>query len=218
MYHRIVPKSEAGNSLAAMMIEPELFRSQLGELHRGGWRTITLDRLAAAMRHGTRVPPRTFAITFDDGWDDGYRHALPIMREFGYTATFFVISNRIGSPGFLSKRQLLGLEATGNEIGNHTMDHASLSTLDYPQAVHDIDGASAALERVLGHRPASFSYPKSGVAPYVVDAARVCPGLEIAVTTEQGMTESWRGRFESPRVNVGSAVSGSALLAELEAG
>jgi peptidoglycan/xylan/chitin deacetylase (PgdA/CDA1 family) len=218
MYHRIVPKSEAGNSLASMMIEPEVFRSQLRELHRGGWRTMTLDRLAATMRVGARVSPRTFAITIDDGWDDGYRYALPILHEFGYNATFFVISNRIGSPGFLSQRQMLELEAAGDEIGNHTMGHVALSTLDYPQAVHEIDGASAALERVLGHRPTSLSYPKSGVAPFVVDAARVCPGLEIAVTTSHGMVESWRTRFETPRVNVDSSVSGAALLAELEAG
>jgi peptidoglycan/xylan/chitin deacetylase (PgdA/CDA1 family) len=216
MYHRIVPKAEAGNSLPSMVVSPEHFRSQLDALHRSGWKTMTLERLAAAMRSGMPVSPRTFAITIDDGWNDGYNHAFPIMREYGYDATFFVITNRIGAAGFLSKRQLLDLQAAGNEIGNHTMSHANLTTLNYESAVAEIEGGSAALARTIGHRPVSFSYPKSGVEPWVVAAARECPGLEIAVTTVIGTTQSWRSRFEAPRVKADADVSGAALLAELE--
>ena len=216
MYHRIVPATEAGNSLASMWIEPGLFRAQLTKLHDAGWTSITLAQLASAMRAGKRVPARTFAITIDDGWADGYSYAFPIMRDLRYRATYFVITNRIGESGFLSAPQLLDLEAAGDEIGNHTRDHADLTTLDFQHVERDIDGGADALERVLGHRPVSFAYPKAGVAPYVIDAASACPGLQIAVTTMPGSTESWRARFELPRLRVDSTVSAAALLAELE--
>jgi peptidoglycan/xylan/chitin deacetylase (PgdA/CDA1 family) len=218
MYHRIVPKGEAGDSLTSMILEPDLFAAQLAAIHKEGWRTVTLERLAEAMRSGTRLPARTFAITIDDGWNDGYTHAFPIMRKLGYVATFFVISSRIDSAGFLSRRQLLELQAAGNEIGNHTSHHTQLTTLGFDQAVDEIDSGSEAIARAVGHRPVSLSYPKSGVAPYVVAAAHECAGLEIAVTTAHGATESWRSRFETPRLNVDASVSPAALMAEIAAG
>ena len=218
MYHRIVPAAEAGNSLRSMVVEPELFRSQLEKLRLSGWRTVTLETLAAAMATGKPLPPRTFVITIDDGWGDGYRYAFPILRDLGLQATYFVIAGRIGSGSFLSGRQLRELEAAGNEIGNHTMDHATLSSLTYPEALAEIERASATLERVVGREPVSLAYPKGGVAPFVMAAARECPGLEIAVTTENGQTESWSDRFEVPRLTVNSSVTPSALVAIVERG
>ncbi len=217
MYHRIVPPAEAGDSLPSMVTAPDLFRAQLRELHGAGWRTITLEQLARAMRSGAPVPPRTFAITIDDGWNDGYTHAFPMMRDYGYNATFFVITSRIGVGDFLSKRQLLALQAAGNEIGNHTMTHVKLTTLDFDHAAAEIDGASTALARIIGHRPVSLSYPKSGVEPWVVAAAGQCAGIQIAVTTFAGPTESWRTRLETPRVRTDDTTSGAALLARLQA-
>ena len=217
-YHRIVPRKESGKSLASMVVEPALFRAQLSKLHTAGWHTVTLEQLARAMASGAPVPPKTFAITIDDGWDDGYRYAFPIMRELGFDATYFVISSRVGAPSFLSAPQLLEMQAAGFEIGNHTMDHALLSSLSYREALADISGASDALARTLGRRPVSLAYPKGGVAPFVLDAARACPGIEIAVTTVAGRTETWRTRFETPRLGVDSSVTPAALLAELTAG
>ena len=70
-----------------------------------------------------KPPAKTFVITIDDGWDDGYTYALPILQSHGFVATYFVIAGRIDRPGFLTSAHLQALVAAGDEIGDHTMDH-----------------------------------------------------------------------------------------------
>ena len=80
-------------------------------------------------------------ITFDDGFADNHRHALPILRAHGFPATVFVVSGAIGAtaswPGdaalldrpLLSASQLQEMRAAGIEIGAHTRTHPSLLAL-----------------------------------------------------------------------------------------
>jgi len=215
MYHRVVPTAEAGDSAPGLVVSPELFSAQMQALYEAGWRTITLRDLAEAMRDAQTLPPRTFAITFDDGWSDGYDYAYPIMQKYGYVGVFFVVSGRINQPGAMTSTQLLELEATGNEIGNHTADHLSLSTLTLQRAKEEIEAGSAQIAQVIHRRPTSLAYPMGGVADYVVQAVSECDGLEIAVTTHWGVTESWLYRLAAPRVRVSPSTGPGALEHEL---
>jgi peptidoglycan/xylan/chitin deacetylase (PgdA/CDA1 family) len=215
MYHRVVPTAEAGNSAPGLVVSPELFSAQMQALFEAGWRTITLRDLAEAMRNARTLPPRTFAITFDDGWSDGYDYAYPIMQKYGYVGVFFVISGRINQPGAMTSEQLVELDATGNEIGNHTVDHLSLSTLTFQRAKEEIDTASAQIAQAIHKRPTSLAYPMGGVADYVVRAVSECDGLEIAVTTHPGVTESWLYRLATPRIRVSPTSKPGALVRDL---
>ena len=64
-----------------------------------GWKTITMGELGDDLRLGITPEPKTFVITFDDGYEDGYKNAFPALLSHGFRATFFVIASRIGSPG-----------------------------------------------------------------------------------------------------------------------
>lgn len=215
MYHRVVPTPEAVGSAPGLVVSPELFSAQMQALYYAGWHAITLRDLAQAMREARTLPPRTFVITLDDGWADGYDYAYPIMARYGYVGVFFVITSRIDMPGFLSSSDLLRLEATGNEIGNHTAHHVSLSTVSYQQAKQEIETASARIAQVVYRRPTSLAYPMGGVADYVVRAVSETDGLQIAVTTQPGVTESWLDRLVLPRVRVSPSTGAAALVSTL---
>jgi peptidoglycan/xylan/chitin deacetylase (PgdA/CDA1 family) len=217
MYHRIVTDDRAGQVLNHLLVTPANFEAQMSALADRGWHTITVGELADDMRNGIKVPAKTFVLTFDDGWWDGYTFAFPIMREHGFVGTFFVISSRIGASYTLTPDQMLELESAGNEIGDHSVSHYALAGHAYTVVYNQICQAADAIAAVTGHRPASLAYP---IGPYdatTEKAAAACPGIEIALTTDYGAAESWKTRFATPRVRVNRSTSAASLLAALGA-
>jgi peptidoglycan/xylan/chitin deacetylase (PgdA/CDA1 family) len=181
MYHRIVPIAEAGNSIRGLVVPPEVFAAQMEALAVAGWHTITMAELAADLQAHRKPAPRTFVITIDDGWNDGFTYALPILQSHGYVATYFVIAGRIDSAGNLSTPQIKALVAAGEEIGDHTMDHLSLSRLAPAKLKFEIDAGAARIAQVTGRWPVTLAYPSGGVDNAVAAAVQACGQMRMAV-------------------------------------
>jgi peptidoglycan/xylan/chitin deacetylase (PgdA/CDA1 family) len=146
-----------------------------------GWHTITMAELAADLQAHRKPAPRTFVITIDDGWNDGFTYALPILQSHGYVATYFVIAGRIDSAGNLSTPQIKALVAAGEEIGDHTMDHLSLSRLAPAKLKFEIDAGAARIAQVTGRWPVTLAYPSGGVDNAVAAAVQACGQMRMAV-------------------------------------
>ena len=235
MYHRIVPKVEAGNSLAGLVVAPETFDAQLTGLVRAGWHTITMAALANDLQAGVTPPARTVAITIDDGWDDGFNYAFPILRSHGFVATYYVIAGRIDKPNFLSSAQLDQLVAAGDDIGDHTMDHVALTTQGAAALKYQIDAGESRIAQVTGRWPETLAYPSGREDGQVVAEAEACGELRIAAidkeltvpqpgATQAGSNrapvptasiqsqETWAYRFTLPRMRVSPDTGPAALL------
>ena len=236
MYHRIVPFAEAGNSIRDLVVPPDLFDAQLTALASAGWHTITLGALAKDLAGHITPPAKTFVITIDDGWDDGYTYAFPILAGHGFVATYFVIAGRIDTPDFLSSAHLRALVAAGDEIGDHTMNHANLAKQTAPSTLKfEIDAAAARIAQVTGYWPSSLAYPSGTVNDQATAAVAACGQLRIAViegalqvttttpagpgqtqgppTTEQRQGyETWAVRFTVPRIRVTYGTTPASLL------
>jgi peptidoglycan/xylan/chitin deacetylase (PgdA/CDA1 family) len=180
-YHRIVPLADAGNSLKGLVVPPDTFAAQMSALASAGWHTITMATLATSLEAGLKPPPKTFVITIDDGWDDGYTYALPVLQQYGFVATYFVIAGRIDAPGFLSSAHLRALIAAGNEIGDHTMTHFNLVNGSTAIRQYQVDAAAARIAQVTGRWPASLAYPFGGENAQAVGAVAGCEELRTAV-------------------------------------
>lgn len=181
MYHRVVPIAEAGNSIRGLVVPPEVFAAQMDALAVAGWHTITMAELAADLQAHRKPTPRTFVITIDDGWSDGFTYALPILQSHGYVATYFVIAGRIDTVGNLSTPQLKALIAAGDEIGDHTMDHLSLSRLAPAKLKFEIDAGAARIAQVTGRWPVTLAYPSGGVNNAAAAAVQACGQMRVAV-------------------------------------
>ncbi|GGA40504.1 polysaccharide deacetylase family protein [Dyella nitratireducens] len=96
-YHRVMPLPDAATfdfDLELISTTPERFRAQM--LHvKQHFVPLRLSDIAAALNTGATLPPDAVAITFDDGYDDNYRIAYPILRELNIPATFFVSTGHI---------------------------------------------------------------------------------------------------------------------------
>lgn len=96
-YHRVLPAGEPGRfdfDLDLVSASVEGFRAQM-QLLRRRFRPMRLGQAMAALDAGERLPADTVVVTFDDGYDDNYRFAFPILRELGVPATFFVSTGHI---------------------------------------------------------------------------------------------------------------------------
>ena len=165
-YHRVDPdlSPHAG-------VTPDQFRSQLSILKQAGFQGTTLD---FAMKNGHTDPvtgKKIVAITFDDGYQDNYRYAMPILQEFGFLATIFCLSGKIGGISdwtedpiwkghpLLDAPQMRELSSLGLEIGSHTRTHVDLSRLSSTDARDEIVHSKSDLEELLGVPVRSFCYP-----------------------------------------------------------
>jgi peptidoglycan/xylan/chitin deacetylase (PgdA/CDA1 family) len=219
MYHRIIPLAQAGDSLPGLVVSPALFAAQMDGLARAGWHTITAAQLLDDLAAGRRPPPRTFVITFDDGYDDGYTFALPVLRAHGFVATYYVIAGRIGNaPGpleALTPQHVQALAAAGMEIGNHTRNHVDLATAPPATVRYQVIAASAKIESLVGQAPTTFAYP-FGKWSFDAAAEVEAAGMGIAFTTVEGAREEWATRFASPRIRVGPGTTAGELLSLVE--
>lgn len=218
MYHRVVPPGQAGASLEALDVPPARFAAQMAALATAGWHTITAAQLADDLASATAPPPKTFVVTFDDGYDDGYTYAFPILRSHGFVATYFIVPGRVTEPNWtgvvLSEDHIRALAAAGMEIANHTYSHIGLAGKPLSIVEHQVIAASARIERFIGTAPTTFAYPFGAwdrASADVVGAA----GMVLAFTTVEGARETWATRLHSPRIRVGPATTPGELVALL---
>lgn len=164
MYHGIDPGSSGQSWKWSLPVH--LFASHLKMLKRFGWTTLTARELI----NPDHVPAKSVVITFDDGYQDNYDQAFPLLKEFGMKATWFVVTRDIGSRAgwpdsspfqrrMLNASQLLEMHASGMEIASHTCSHADLSVSSEDQARFEIERSKKELEDLLGEPVFSFAYP-----------------------------------------------------------
>jgi peptidoglycan/xylan/chitin deacetylase (PgdA/CDA1 family) len=214
MYHLISTASETPDAEPELLVAPSQFAAEMRTLRLAGWRSITASTLASDMEVHRRPPQRSFVITFDDGHVDGFTNAFPTLLANGFDATYFVITDRIGRAGYLSRSDLLEMAGAGMEIADHTADHLPLASLPRAAAFAEIDRARTFIASLLGSAPTTFAYPFGSVAPGVVTDVE-SDGFGVAFTNAEGCTESLANPFLIPRLRVGPGTTPTGLLLEL---
>lgn len=146
-----------------------------------------MDQFSDDLKRGTTSPvTKPVVITFDDGWKNQYQNALPLLKKYGYTATFFVYTNPIGKyPVFMSWSNIKELIASGMTIGDHTLSHPYLSKLSPKELEHEVVDARKALESNLGITVRHFASPFGYTSPALVELLRK-ENFETGRTTYKG--------------------------------
>jgi peptidoglycan/xylan/chitin deacetylase (PgdA/CDA1 family) len=211
-YHRIKPFDTETGYQVSLVVPPDLFAAQMDALRAAGWQTITMGQLGDDLRRGIEPVPKSFVVTFDDGYEDGYTYAFPILQNDLFLATYFVIGSQIDKPGRLTVTELQALFGAGNEIGNHSMSHEDMRYMPEDRLVTETFGTSGLIARAVGVWPQSFSYPVGFTGPAVISALSKCPGIETAVIQGGSKPETWQNRFGLPRIRVGPGTNAQDLV------
>jgi peptidoglycan/xylan/chitin deacetylase (PgdA/CDA1 family) len=111
-------------------------------------------------------------ITFDDGLLNNYTIAYPILKEAGLKAYFFVIATKIGTPGYMSWKQIKELSDAGMIIGSHGMTHKILVGLHENELDYELRISKKILEENLGQSIDYFSIPRGFCNDNVIKQAK----------------------------------------------
>lgn len=186
MYHSINPDRQ-NNSL--LVVTPENFRRQMRFLKEHHYNVVSLEEAADFISNKKRPPPRTIAITLDDGYKDNYTYAFPILKEYNLPATIFIVVNEVGTPvdQRLSWDQIQTLQKSGLiTFGSHTLNHPNLAAISSAETLkNEIQGSKKILEEKLRRGVETFSYP-SGRFSKASRQAVIDAGYKLAVATNPG--------------------------------
>lgn len=212
MYHSVTVTAADPYNIT---VTPDRLRTHLDWLRARGLRGVSAAELLAA--HDAGDAGGLVALTFDDGYTDFTRNALPLLRRHGFTATVFVLPGRLGGENEWDelgpRRELLdeaGIRAAadaGMEIGSHGLLHRALPDLDDATLRAETADSRARLAELTGREPAGFCYPYGTVDERSVTAVRDA-GYAYACAIDPGPLT---GRYALPRVHVGQS-DGTARL------
>ncbi|MBW2643613.1 MAG: polysaccharide deacetylase family protein [Deltaproteobacteria bacterium] len=105
------------------------FKAQMKYLKENNYHVITLDQLLDFLDYKEQIPEKSVVITFDDGWSSAYDFAFPILKKYGFPATFFIYTDFIGGGKAMSWKQIKELSEAGFDIQCQTKTHRNLATL-----------------------------------------------------------------------------------------
>lgn len=204
-YHRVCDEPDA------LAVKVSRFREQMDFLAREGFRVVDIEKAVAMLESGD-IDGRVVALSFDDGYRDVAENALPILAEYGFTATVFVATGVIDGrasftwyerqPPLLGWDEIVELDREGIlRFEAHSVTHPNLLALDATRLSSEVAGSKLDLERHLERQSLVFCYPAGLFGARERDAVAKA-GFKIAVTCEPGENARNDDRLELRRIPI----------------
>ncbi len=176
-FHKVDPRFEWG----VTRVFPNQFRSVLAYLKENNYQTIPLHD---ALNGQSDLPAKPIALTFDDSYQSIYQYAFPLLQEFNFTATVFVISGYAGSLNqwdvnlggkkfrHLSWPEIKELANAGFEIGSHTVHHPDLTRISTASLEKELKESKRHIEDMTGKQAHIISFPFGRYDDRVIEWSR----------------------------------------------
>ncbi|MDT8303935.1 MAG: polysaccharide deacetylase family protein [Sedimentisphaerales bacterium] len=173
------------NSGSVISTSPTKFESQMKYLHDKHFNVISLNKIVKCIYERQTFPPKSVVITFDDGVKNFYSTAYPVLKEYGFTATVFLVPGYCGrnnqwdgQPKEIPVMDLLNWEEIREmadnsiDFGAHTMNHANLSRLLADQAREEIVNSKQVIQKYLKKDVLLFAYPYGRLTNEIKDIVK----------------------------------------------
>jgi peptidoglycan/xylan/chitin deacetylase (PgdA/CDA1 family) len=225
LYHSIT--ADASDGYRPFAVPPERFREHMERIASAGVATLTVTELVDLLDDpAASLPDRCAILTFDDGFDEIHRVALPILEDLKLRATVFVVTGYVGGtsrwldPDGEGDRQLMAwsqvreLAAHGIEIGSHSHGHRQLDTLPRAAASDELTRSRLLIEDQLGRPAHALAYPHGYHSAGIKRLARES-GYRVAVGVKHAISHPADDRWALGRVVVGPDANDALLDAWL---
>jgi peptidoglycan/xylan/chitin deacetylase (PgdA/CDA1 family) len=211
LYHSI--SAEATAAYRPFAIAPAVFAAQMSHLSENGHTPLTVSQWMAFRRSGTAPPRQPVLITFDDAFRDVYTEALPVLQEYGFRATLYVVSGYVGATSawlrgigegdrpLLSWREICECQAAGIECGAHSETHPELDAIPPALARDEIAQSKETIEDSLSTEVRTFAYPH-GYHDRIVCAFVAEAGYESACAVKNAMSSADDDPYALARITV----------------
>lgn len=200
MYHSIDVSN--GNTLK---IPKEAFRAEMQYLKESGYKFATFREYLWRMENKVPFSKNSVIVTLDDGYEDNYTNAYPVLKEFNIPATIFIITSTTDKNGaYITSSQLKEMSSTLIDFESHTVSHNELSTMPYNKQVEELKNSKAYLENLLGKKIELISYPSGRYNENTIKACKET-GYKAAVTTKPGNANILGDPYTITRVRIDTA-------------
>ncbi|MFB3918720.1 MAG: polysaccharide deacetylase family protein [Candidatus Velamenicoccus archaeovorus] len=202
LYHDCCPSPDAASS--GLNVLQDDFRRQMEYLHHNGYACVSLARLLAEREYirgekkadGRPLKPeevtgdtrKKVVLTFDDGDKSHFDFVFPILKEAGFSATFFIVVNEIGKPGRMDWTMIYELAKGGMDIGSHGMSHAFLTGQSNYAVLNELILSKQVLEKYTRKRVDFLAIPDGFYNKQVLTIARDV-GFRAVCTLDTGYND-----------------------------
>jgi peptidoglycan/xylan/chitin deacetylase (PgdA/CDA1 family) len=161
---------------------------------------------------------RVFGITFDDGYVDNLTNALPVLQQYGFSSTCYLVAGMLGKENvwdkeFKDPHALMSVEQVeqwlqgGQDIGAHTVQHVNLKNTSPTAAKKEVKDSKTALEEVFKRSVTDFCYPYGAYTEEIVQVVRTS-GFSTATTTERRVVDAMTdSMFLLPRLFINNKIT-----------
>ena len=185
-----------------LTLSSQEFDAQMAYLYRSGYTTISPDQLVDYLQYGKSLPPNPILITFDDGYEDNYRVAYPILQKYNFTATIFLITNFVSSNSqYITWSQVNEMKENGFSFENHTSNHIFLTNASDDDIRSQLTKSRDAMEWRLKQKIEYLAYPGGAYDQRVIKMARQA-GYRAAFTIDLGRDTINCGLFTLNRIPI----------------
>ena len=211
MYHMI--SDPITSQEAKYACPPKTFEQHLHYLKQSKHVPLSLKEIEEHLLLGTSLPENAVAITLDDGFEDNYTNAYPLLKKYQIPATIFLTSGLMGGTNqWMNKRdfperkmlnwqQITEMSRDNISFGAHTVSHPKLSELDAEASTKEVIQSKQTIEEQLGKPCHHFAYPYglfTKQTSKIVDDA----GFTLACSTRSGFNNRERNPFVLHRIEV----------------
>ncbi len=201
MYHQVTPAPLG--IFRKYSVLPDKFAAQMRWLSLAGYRSLTMEdllRFRQDQGQGHRpLPGRSVIITFDDGYEDCLKYAVPVLEKYHFTAIFYIPTALVGQSSLWLKKEkgidlpifdwsaAQDLLSVGFEIGSHSVSHKKLAFLSIEECRQELTESKQVLEEKLGCPVHHLAYPYGSFNNQVKEIAAEA-GYKSACTVEIGLS------------------------------
>jgi peptidoglycan/xylan/chitin deacetylase (PgdA/CDA1 family) len=204
MYHYVEYVKDSGDTIRKKLdIVPSLFEGQLKALNEANYISYFVKDIPSIFDGSIVSAPKSIVLTFDDGYEDFYTSAFPILKKYQMKATIYIIVDLINKKGFLNDKEISELIDSGLvEIGSHTLDHVYLKTASQVLAEKQIKESKKILESRFKIKVETFAYPTGAFNQNTINLVKDA-GYTAALSVIPGITQSETNLFYLYRIRPG---------------
>lgn len=207
MYHYIRDYNDPEDKIGVnLSVSPQKFEQQIKYLKENNYTPISFSDLISK-----KFPDKSAVITFDDGYEDAFINAYPILKKYEMTGVFYIIVNKVGQPGYLSWDQIIKMQSDGMLFGSHSISHPNLSLLPDEKIEKELSESKQILEEKLNVKINDFCYPSGKYSNQTIKMLEEL-GYTNSVTTKSGISDETSNIFELPRLRITEETSISKII------
>ena len=205
LYHNIT-EDDASLDLD-VHITRKLFKSHLNYLYENNYNTITLRDYYDYRVNGTPLPENPVIITFDDGYISNYETAYPLLKDYGFKATIFMVTDFSYNPYSFSYphftySQAKEMEESGViDIESHSASHSVHNALNAPELLYQVRKSYADLYFNLNKIPFAYAYPTGAYSELSKNTVKDA-GYKIQLTVQGKLNNDDTPLDELKRLNI----------------